>query len=886
MIKKIPKVYEPAEVEKKWYAWWEEQGFFKANSDSDQAAYSIVIPPPNVTGRLHMGHALNITLQDLLVRWKRMKGLNVLWLPGTDHAGIATQNVVELQLAEEGKRRTDLGREAFEKVVWKWKEEAESNILGQIRRLGCSCDWSRLRFTLDEGLTHAVREVFVRLYEDGLIYRGEYLVNWCPRCTTAISDLEVEYQGVQGKLWHVRYPFRGSDNFVVVATTRPETMLGDAAVAVHPGDERYASIRNKTIVLPLIGREIPVIADSFVDREFGTGAVKVTPGHDPHDFEAGRRHQLPIIKVIGEDGRMTEHAVQYAGMDRYEAREQVVDDLETQGLLVKVEEHPHSIGHCQRCETVVEPLVSTQWFVRVKPLVDPAIQAVKEGQTVFIPSNYERVYFEWMENIHDWCISRQLWWGHRIPAWHCQDCGEITVAREDPHACIHCASHSLKQESDVLDTWFSSALWPFSTLGWPEQSQDLRMYYPTSALITGFDIIFFWVARMMMMGLRFMEDVPFQKVYINGLVRDEHGQKMSKSKGNVIDPLEMMDEYGTDAVRFTLLVMAAPGTDIPFSVSRMTGYRAFCNKLWNAGRFLLLNLQEESPMESQEINQLIEDNRLTLEEQWILSRLQKIISETEKNLENFRFHEASNQLYHFFWHEFCDWFIELSKENVVGQDAKKQSQSVRVAAYCLETSLRLLHPFMPFITEELWQQTPHSGTSLMVAPYPVCFEQWINKNVEKQMEDLQELISAIRTARSENNVDPRKKLSIDLLVSSSSNLKLIESQLHQLKRLAQLDGIQFVAQLNDKRFRVQGVSRLAEFSLILDKVVDVKSEIQRLSRQIDRVKMNVLRLQNKLENQDFLQKAPKEVVEVTRQHHAEAVEQLIKLKEKLDAIND
>jgi len=886
MIKKIPKVYEPAEVEKRWYAWWEEQGFFRANSDSDRAAYSIVIPPPNVTGRLHMGHALNITLQDLLVRWKRMKGLNVLWLPGTDHAGIATQNVVELQLAEEGKRRTDLGREAFEKVVWKWKEEAESNILGQLRRLGCSCDWSRLRFTLDEGLSHAVREVFVRLYEDGLIYRGEYLVNWCPRCTTAISDLEVEYQEVQGKLWHVRYPFKGSDSFVVVATTRPETMLGDTAVAVHPEDERYASIRNKTIVLPLIGREIPIIADSFVDREFGTGVVKVTPGHDPNDFEAGRRHQLPVIKVIGEDGRMTEHAVQYAGMDRYKARKQVVDDLENQGLLVKVEEHPHSIGHCQRCETVVEPLVSTQWFVRVKPLADPAIQAVKEGKTVFIPSNYERVYFEWMENIHDWCISRQLWWGHRIPAWHCQDCGEITVALEDPHACTHCDCHSLIQESDVLDTWFSSALWPFSTLGWPKQSQDLGTYYPTSALVTGFDIIFFWVARMMMMGLRFMEDVPFEKVYINGLVRDEHGQKMSKSRGNVIDPLEIMDEYGTDAVRFTLLVMAAPGTDIPFSVSRMTGYRAFCNKLWNAGRFLLLNLQEESPVESQEINQLIEDHRLTLEEQWILSRLQKIISETEKNLENFRFHEASNQLYHFFWHEFCDWFIELSKANIVGQDAKKQSQSVRVAAYCLETSLRLLHPFMPFITEELWQQTPHSGTSLMVAPYPVCFEQWINENIEKQMENLQELISAVRTARSENNVDPRKKISIDLLVNSSSNLKLIESQLHHLKRLAQLDGIQFVAQLDDKGFRVQGVSRLAEFSLILDKMIDVKAESQRLSRQIDRVKTNVLRLQNKLENQDFLQKAPEEVVEVTRQHHAEAVGQLVKLKEKLDAIND
>ena len=883
MPKKISKAYEPAEVEKRWYVWWEEQGFFRADSESDQTAYSIVIPPPNVTGRLHMGHALNITLQDLLVRWKRMKGLNVLWLPGTDHAGIATQNVVERELAEQGKKRTDLGREAFEEMVWKWKEEAEENILGQIRRLGCSCDWSRRRFTLDEGLSRAVREVFVRLYEDGLIYRGEYLVNWCPRCTTAISDLEVEYQRVEGKLWHVRYPLKDGDEFVVVATTRPETMLGDTAVAVHPEDDRYVDLQGGTVVLPLMDREIPMIADSFVDKEFGTGAVKVTPGHDPHDFEAGQRHQLPVVTVIGEDGKMTKQAGQYAGMDRYEARERVIADLEKIGLLIKVEDHPHNIGHCQRCETVVEPLVSTQWFVKIKSLAEPAIQAVREDRTVFIPPNYQRIYFEWMNNIHDWCISRQLWWGHRIPAWYCKDCGEITVAREDPQACVHCESHSLEQESDVLDTWFSSALWPFSTLGWPSQSRDLAVYYPTSALVTGFDIIFFWVARMMMMGLRFMGDVPFQRVYINGLVRDEHGQKMAKSRGNVIDPLEVMNEYGTDAVRFTLLVMAVPGTDIPFSVSRMTGYRAFCNKIWNAGRFLLLNLEEESPVESKEIDQLVRGDQLELEERWMISRLQKSVSDTEKNLEKFRFHEASNRLYHFFWHEFCDWFIELSKANIIGQDTKKQKQAVRVAAYCLETSLRLLHPFIPFITEELWQQLPHSGPSLMVARYPVGRHEWVNADVEKQMEDLQELISAVRTARSENNIDPRKKASIELL-SAGDKRRLIEPQVHQLESLARLNEVKFVSHLGEKGLRVQGVSRLAEFSLILDEVVDVEAERQRLSRQIDRVENNVLQLGKKLENQDFLQRAPEQVVDAARQHYSEAAEQLGKLRDKLNAI--
>ena len=735
----IPKTYEPRQAEEKWYALWEEREYFRANANSKKPPYCIVMPPPNITGVLHMGHALNITLQDIVIRWKRMQGANVLWVPGTDHAGIATQNVVERQLAEQGQKRTDLGREKFEQIVWEWREKTGNNILLQMKRLGCSCDWTRTRFTLDEGLSHAVREVFVRLYEDGLIYRGEYLVNWCPRCATAISDLEVEYQSTEGKLWYVAYPVKGSSNFVVVATTRPETMMGDTGVAVHPRDERYTHLRGRTVTLPLIGRDLPVIFDNFVDREFGTGVVKVTPGHDPNDFEAGRRHNLPIVKVIGEDGRMTEQAGRYSGLDSYQARIRVIADLEEEGLLRKVEDHPYNLGHCQRCETAVEPLVSTQWFVRMKKLAEPAIRAVEENHTVFIPENYRRVYFEWMRNIHDWCISRQLWWGHRIPAWYCP-CGHIMVARQAPASCSRCRGAELEQESDVLDTWFSSGLWPFSTLGWPDQGEDLQVYYPTSTLLTGFEIIFFWVARMMMMGLRFMGQVPFRRVYINGLVRDEQGRKMSKSRGNTIDPLGLIDEYGTDAVRFTLAVMAVPGTDIPFSTSRMAGYRAFCNKIWNAGRFLLLNLEERSAVTEVEIETLMQFE-LALEDRWMLGRLQEVILDTNENLEKFRFHVAASQLYHFFWHEFCDWYVELIKARVTSQDSDSRRKACKLATYFLETSLRLLHPFIPFITEELWQRLPHTGESLMVTAYPEARHDWVDPSVIEQMGKLRELVT-------------------------------------------------------------------------------------------------------------------------------------------------
>lgn len=885
MVKEIPKSYETSVVEDRWYRWWEEKGYFGAGPDSAKDSYSIVIPPPNVTGALHMGHALNITLQDIIIRWKRMRGFNVLWLPGTDHAGIATQNVVERQLAEEGKKRTDLGRAEFEKLVWRWKEKAEKQILGQIRRLGCSCDWSRTRFTLDDGLSQAVREVFVQLYEESLIYRGEYLVNWCPRCTTAISDLEVEYEPTQGKLWHIRYPLKGNSDSVVVATTRPETMLGDTAVAFHPEDERYGHMKGRTAVVPLMQREIPLIADGFVDREFGTGVVKVTPGHDPHDFQVGQRHKLPTIKVIGEHGSMTEAAGNYAGLERYEARARVVEDLEKQGFLVQVEDHSHNVGHCQRCQTVIEPLVSTQWFVKMKPLAEKAIQAVQEKRTVFVPANYKKVYFEWLHNIHDWCISRQLWWGHRIPAWYCRDCGDITVARQAPENCSHCSATDLEQESDVLDTWFSSGLWPFSTMGWPERTKDLQTYYPTSTLITGFDIIFFWVARMMMLGLRFMEDIPFRTVHINGLVRDEHGQKMSKSRGNVIDPLQIMDEYGTDAVRFTLAVMAVPGTDIPFSINRMAGYRHFCNKIWNAARFLLLNLDDDTPIRDEEIDALwMDENRLQLEERWILTRLQKTISETNENLEKFRFHEASNQLYHFFWHEFCDWFIELVKVRITNPEAPGRQEASRFTAYVLETCLRLLHPFIPFITEELWQRVPHSGDSIMVQPYPTVRQSWIDEEAEEQMEGLQELVVSIRTTRAENNIDPRTRVPLQLCCEDGVQ-PFLESQMHHLKNLAQLEEVHFASELDKKGLRIQGVSRLAEFSIPLGDFIDVETERQRLLKQVHRFEKHVQQLSAKLRNEQFLEKAPRQVVDAAQTRYQEAAEQLDKLKEKLDGLS-
>ena len=880
----IPKSYNGPEVERKWSEYWLENRFFEADPSSEDPPYSIVIPPPNVTGVLHMGHALNITIQDILARWQRMKGRNVLWLPGTDHAGIATQNVVERHLAAEGRRREELGREKFEEVVWRWKEEYEPRILGQIQRLGGSCDWSRTRFTMDEGLSQAVREVFVQLYEEGLIYRGEYLVNWCPRCSTAISDLEVIHQPAAGKLWHIRYPLSSGDGFLEVATTRPETMLGDTAVAVHPEDGRYEQHIGKTVILPLMEREIPLIADLFVDRKFGTGAVKVTPGHDPNDFEAGRRHQLAILSVIGEDGTMTKEAGPYAGLDRFEARRRVVADLQEKGLLTRVEDHDHQVGHCQRCDTIVEPLVSTQWFVKVQSLSEPVVEAVQKGDTQFVPRRFEKIFLNWMDNIHDWCVSRQLWWGHRIPAWYCLECEAILVAREAPGSCHQCGSSSLRQDEDVLDTWFSSGLWPFSTMGWPEETLEQEVYYPTTTLVTGPDIIFFWVARMMLLGLRFKDAVPFRQVYITGLVRDEKGRKMSKSTGNVIDPLEIIEEYGADAVRFTLSITAAPGTDIPFSISRMAGYRAFCNKIWNAGRFLLMNLERHQPVSTAQIHKLLEQDGVQLEDRWIVSRLHQVIGSIETNLGKFRFHAASDELYHFFWDEFCDWYIEFIKVRLRGDVARDRKIVNTTALYVLETSLRLLHPFMPFVTEELWQRLPHEGPTIALASYPVAERTWIDPQAVETMERLQELVSSIRTVRTENKVDPRHRLPCQLKAGTDSR-QLVEDHGHKVVTIAGLQQITLMDELPGGGVQIRGLSSLGEFALQLDEVIDVAAERDRLERHIEKVKEEINSLEGRLQNPSFVEKAPQQIVERAREKFADARNRLARLQEQLNGLS-
>ena len=879
----ISKSYNGPEVERKWSEYWLKNRFFEADPSSEAQPYSIVIPPPNVTGVLHMGHALNITIQDILVRWQRMKGRNVLWLPGTDHAGIATQNVVERHLASEGQRRQDLGREKFEEVVWQWKEKYEPRILGQIQRLGCSCDWSRTRFTMDDGLSQAVREVFVQLYEEGLIYRGEYLVNWCPRCSTAISDLEVIHQPVSGKLWHIRYPLSSGDGFLEVATTRPETMLGDTAVAVHPEDGRYQHLIGKTVILPLLEREIPLVADSFVDREFGTGAVKVTPGHDPNDFEAGRRHQLPIVSVIGEDGIMTKEAGPYAGLDRFEARRRVVEDLQEKGLLTRVEDHDHQVGHCQRCDTIVEPLVSTQWFVKVQSLAAAVIEAVGKKETRFVPPRYEKIFLNWMYNIHDWCISRQLWWGHRIPAWYCGECEAVMVAREAPASCDQCGAASLRQEEDVLDTWFSSGLWPFSTLGWPEETVEQEVYYPTTTLVTASDIIFFWVARMMMLGLRFKGAVPFRQVHITGLVQDEQGSKMSKSRGNVIDPLEIIEEYGADAVRFTLSVSAAPGTDITFSISRMAGYRAFCNKIWNAGRFLLLNLERTEPVSTNQMKSLFQESSLQLEDRWIVSRLHQVIGSVETNLSRFRFHAASHELYHFFWDELCDWYIEFIKVRLHSDDARDREIVNATALYVLETSLRLLHPFMPFVTEELWQRLPHEGPTIALASYPIAEKTWIDTVAVEDAVKLQQLISSIRTARAENKIDPRHRVPCQLKASAGSR-RLVEDHGQKVMTLATLQQIKLVDELPDGGVLIRGLSPLGEFALQLDDVIDVEAERDRLERHIEKVKEEIKSLEGRLQNSSFIEKAPPQIVEGARERLTDARNRLTRLQEQLNGL--
>jgi valyl-tRNA synthetase len=856
-VKELEKVYEPKNVEERWYLEWENRGYFHASLPSSKPPYSIVIPPPNITGVLHMGHALNNTLQDILCRWKRMSGLNVLWMPGTDHAGIATQNVVERQLATEGKDRHEIGRENFIERVWRWKAESGGQIIGQLKRLGASCDWERERFTMDEGLSRAVREVFVRLYNEGLIYRDNRLINWCPRCHTALSDIEVEHEEQTGKLWYLRYPVIGSDAFLVVATTRPETMLGDAAVAVNPDDERYKGLVGKNVMLPLVNRQIPIIADEYVDMEFGTGVVKITPAHDFNDFEVGKRHNLDRINVMDESGIINSAGRQYEGLDRFAARKKVLADLEEQGLLEKIDDHTLAVGGCYRCKTVVEPYMSLQWYVKVGPLAEKALAAVREGRTRIVPQQWENTYFEWMENIRDWCISRQIWWGHRIPAWYCDHCGEVTVAKTEPDRCAKCGSDEIRQDTDVLDTWFSSALWPFSTMGWPDKTPELAVFYPTSCLVTGFDILFFWVARMMMMGIHFMGDVPFRDVYIHALVRDAQGQKMSKSRGNVIDPLTVIDEYGTDAFRFTLAAFAAQGRDIKLAEERIAGYRNFANKIWNASRFAMMNLQGFDP-------DAVDTTKLELSnaDRWILYRLNEAARETGAALEAYRFNDAAGALYRFTWSEVCDWYIELIKDDLYRGGEERKTTAQYVLWVVLEHLLRLLHPFMPFITEEIWQALPGSKKyeSIMTADYPVPDDDRNFQTGAEEMELVMEVIKSIRNIRGEMEVPPSREIRAILICNSEESSRLLKKNEVYIMSLARLSDLAIgrgVEKPSDASVQVAGD---VEIVVPLKGLVNVEEEEKRLLKEIGKIDKDIDFLGRKLENPSFVERAPADVV--------------------------
>jgi valyl-tRNA synthetase len=821
-----------------------------------EPSFSIVIPPPNVTGVLHVGHALKNTLQDVLVRYKRMQGYNTLWLPGTDHAGIATQNVVERQLASENTSRHDIGRQKFVERVWQWKEESGGQIINQLKRLGCSCDWDRERFTMDEGLSRAVREVFTRLYHEGLIYRGDYIINWCPRCHTALADLEVEHEPTDGKLYHIRYPFTQGDGYLVVATTRPETMLGDTAVAVHPSDERYNSLPEKSVVLPLVNKKIPIVFDSHVEREFGTGALKVTPAHDMNDFEIARRHDLPALKVMDDSGVMNEDAGIYKDLDRFECRKRVLADLEDQELLEKVEDYQHGVGHCYRCQTVVEPSLSKQWFVSVKPLAEKAIAAVKDGQTKIHPKTWENTFFDWMHNIRDWCISRQIWWGHQIPAWTCEECGELIVSNEDPEKCTKCRGSRLHQETDVLDTWFSSALWPFSTLGWPDETDELKFFYPTSVLITSFDILFFWVARMMMMGLHFMKEIPFKDVYLHALVRDAQGQKMSKSKGNVMDPLLVMDKYGTDALRFTMTAFAAQGRDIRLSEERIEGYRYFINKIWNAARFALMHIKGSSPAPLQKVSPV----NLSLPHRWILSRTNHTLSEVHKALADYRFNDAAHSIYQFVWHEFCDWYLEWIKGDLYGDDEQAKAEGKSILFMVLEIIVKMLHPITPFVTEEIWSGLPGDRSSVMTEPYPEIIAGWDSKEVDDAASLIMGVVTGLRNIRSETGIHPSAKVEAGVICPSSNKAAILQDNIEAVKALARIEKIDILEQGRRSKGSASYIFNEIEIYVPLAGLVDIDQEMAKLEKEKDKVAKQLAKVEGKLGNSKFMDNAPPEVV--------------------------
>jgi len=884
----MPKTYDPRSVEQRIYAWWEKKGYFMPPIDPARKPFVISMPPPNVTGGLHVGQAITAALQDLMIRYHRMKGEPTLWLPGEDHASIAAQYVVEKEIAKEGLTRQGLGRGKFLERVWDWMHRYRHVIAEQHRRLGTSCDWTRERFTMDEGLARAVREAFVRLLKKGLIYRGNYMVNWCPRCGTALSDLEVEHKDEEGKLYYVRYPLESSKGeYITVATTRPETILGDTAVAVHPDDERYKALIGHMAILPALHRPIPIIADQSVDREFGTGAVKVTPGHDPTDYDVGQRHKLPIVNIMSDDGTLNENAGPYAGQDRYEARRNLLADLEKEGLLVKTEPHPHAIGHCQRCNTVVEPRVSTQWFVKIKPLADPAMAAVRDGRIRLVPGRFTKVYFNWMENIRDWCISRQLWWGHRIPVWYCDDCGHTGASTEEKvAACEECGSSNIRQDPDILDTWFSSALWPFSTLGWPEETEDLRYFYPTDVLETAYDILFFWVARMIMMGLEMTGDIPFHTVYLHGLIRDQYGQKMSKSKGNAVDPLVVIEDYGADALRFTLLTGSTPGQDTKLSLQKVEAARNFANKLWNAARFVVSNLDEgygAQDTASAAAHWKKSRAALSLPDRWILSRHDWLIGEVNRLIEQYQFGEAGRRLHEFLWGEFCDWYIEMAKVPLYGEDRAAALRTQSVLVYVLERTLRLLHPFMPFVSEEIWQHLPHEGEALIIAPWPEPDP--IDEAAEMEMGPIMEMVRAIRNARAEYEVEPSKPIAA--IVVAGEKRDLVAAQAAVLTRLARVDAakLRIEEKLAEKPAKALAlVVSDYEVFLPLAELVDMARERARLAAELKDMQKEIAGAEKLLSNQDFVSKAPAEVVNKERTKLGDYRQRYSKLEERLRSL--
>ncbi len=874
MSEQINKTYNPKEVEDRLYNNWVEKGYFTPEADDSKEPFTIVIPPPNVTGQLHMGHALDETLQDILIRYKRMAGFNALWVPGTDHAGIATQIKVEEVLRnEEGKTRYDLGREKFIDKVWDWKKLYGSRIINQLKKLGSSCDWTRERFTMDEGLSKAVREVFVSLYEKDLIYQGNRIINWCPRCITALSDAEVEYTEQAGHFWHIKYPLADGSGYIQIATTRPETLLGDTAVAVNPEDERYTKLVGKKLILPLVGREIPIIADEYVDKEFGTGAVKITPAHDPNDFEVGLRHNLEVIKVMNDDATINGFGGKYEGLDRYEARAKMVEDLEKEGFLVKVEDHAHNVGQCYRCGTTVEPITSKQWFVKMQPLAEKALDVVKDGRVKFVPDRFSKTYINWMENVHDWCISRQLWWGHRIPAFYCEKCGETTVSREDITVCPKCGG-KVNQDVDVLDTWFSSALWPFSTLGWPEKTKDLEYFYPTSVLVTGYDIIFFWVARMIFSGMEHMDKEPFKYVLIHGLVRDSQGRKMSKSLGNGVDPLEVIEEFGADALRFTLATGNSPGNDMRYSTERVTASRNFANKIWNASRFVQMNLT---------VNELKvpAKDELSLEDKWILDKFNNLVGEVTENLDKFELGVAVSKLYDFIWDEFCDWYIELVKPRLYDENSASNQTAQYVLSYVLSNTLKLLHPFMPFITEEIWLSLPHKGESIVISDWPkTCADLEFSKEAQ-QMEMIKDALRAVRNKRAEMNIPPSKKASMFIVTDEK---EVFESGAVFFTKLASAstvtvqntkDGIEE----NSVAVIVDG----AQIFMPMGELVDFEKEIARLEDEKKHLLSEIKRVEGKLSNKGFVDKAPAHVVEEEKAKGEKYRQMLDKVEESLNA---